>query len=587
MSEQKLTVAWLILLASLGANSASAEVVTRPVEATASPSPEATLASPLNVIANPGVNPYAAPASMGQVTSVSQLSDVRPTDWAFQALQSLVERYGCIVGYPDRTYRGNQALTRYEFAAGLNACLDRVNELIAAGTADLVRKEDLAALQRLQEQFAAELATLRGRVGALETRTATLEKQQFSTTTKLIGEAIFNITDTAGDAVRENGSRAARAIPGGRFVVNGTPTSNVRDDRTKTSFSDRVRLNFDSSFSGRDRLKIRLNAANIVSNAGFTGTNQTRLAFDGDSANSVVVDKLNYRFPVGKNLRIQIDAINTELNGDSLITTLSPFESASLSAISRFGRFSAFYRNGNTTALAVNGVSTFPGNAGITAAYKFSNNFRLEAGYVSDRNSNDPGLKNGLFNGSYSALGQVVFTSNALSATLGYAHAYFPRNEGGYNLTGSTGSYFAQQPFANGPLTSVAADSIGAGVQLRLSPRLLVGGWYNVTFADLLNTSVNDRSTIQSGAVYVALPDFGKKGNLLGLLAGIPPKVTRSDVALRRDNDSTSYHLEAFYRYRLNDNIAITPGVFVVFNPENNNANATQYVGVIRTTFSF
>ncbi len=65
---------------------------------------------------------------MSQVTSVSQLTDVRPTDWAFQALQSLVERYGCIVGFPDKTYRGSQALTRYEFAAGLNACLDRIND---------------------------------------------------------------------------------------------------------------------------------------------------------------------------------------------------------------------------------------------------------------------------------------------------------------------------------------------------------------------------------------------------------------------------------------------------------------------------
>jgi hypothetical protein len=80
--------------------------------------------------------------SIAQVTSVSQLSDVQPTDWAFQALQSLVERYGCIAGYPDGTYRGNRAMTRYEFAAGLNACLDRVNELIAAATADLVRRED-------------------------------------------------------------------------------------------------------------------------------------------------------------------------------------------------------------------------------------------------------------------------------------------------------------------------------------------------------------------------------------------------------------------------------------------------------------
>ncbi|GAA6617412.1 hypothetical protein NUACC26_032220 [Scytonema sp. NUACC26] len=110
-----------------------------------------------------------------KVNSVSQLSDVQPTDWAFQALQSLVERYGVIAGYLDGTFRGNRAMTRYEFAAGLNAALDRVNQLIAAGLADKVSKEDLAILQRLQEEFAVELTTLRGRVDTLEAKTAELQ----------------------------------------------------------------------------------------------------------------------------------------------------------------------------------------------------------------------------------------------------------------------------------------------------------------------------------------------------------------------------------------------------------------------------
>jgi hypothetical protein len=53
-----------------------------------------------NKLENP---PLTDPAdnSIEQVTSVSQLSDVQPTDWAFQALQSLVEKYGCIAGYPE------------------------------------------------------------------------------------------------------------------------------------------------------------------------------------------------------------------------------------------------------------------------------------------------------------------------------------------------------------------------------------------------------------------------------------------------------------------------------------------------------
>lgn len=175
------------------------------------------------------------PGALDQVTSVTQLSDVRPTDWAFQALQSLVERYGCIVGYPDRTYRGNRALSRWEFAAGLNACLDKIQELIAAATADFVRKEDLETLKQLQEQFAAELATIRGRVDALDVRTATLEKQQFSTTTKLAGELVFGLISVlAGD--RADGTEA---------------------DRVPT-FGYRVRLNLETSFTGRDLLTTRL-----------------------------------------------------------------------------------------------------------------------------------------------------------------------------------------------------------------------------------------------------------------------------------------------------------------------------------------
>jgi hypothetical protein len=64
-----------------------------------------------------------------KVTSVTQFSDVYPTDWAYQALSNLVEQYGCVAGYPNGTFRGNRAMTRYEAAALLNACLDRITEV--------------------------------------------------------------------------------------------------------------------------------------------------------------------------------------------------------------------------------------------------------------------------------------------------------------------------------------------------------------------------------------------------------------------------------------------------------------------------
>jgi hypothetical protein len=116
------------------------------------------------------------------VTSVSQLSDVKKSDSAFTALQSLVERYGCVAGYPDRTFRGIESLTRYDFAIYLNACLDKLNEIISAGLADKTTKEDLIALQKLQEDFAAELATVRGRLDVINARLTKLENQKQSPT---------------------------------------------------------------------------------------------------------------------------------------------------------------------------------------------------------------------------------------------------------------------------------------------------------------------------------------------------------------------------------------------------------------------
>ena len=123
-----------------------------------------------------GVSDYSATGE--QVTSITQFSDVYPTDWAYQALSNLIERYGCVAGYPNGTYRGNRAMTRFEAAALLNACLDRVTEVTDE-------------LKRLMKEFEKELAILKGRVDGLEARVGELEATQFSTTTKLKGQATF------------------------------------------------------------------------------------------------------------------------------------------------------------------------------------------------------------------------------------------------------------------------------------------------------------------------------------------------------------------------------------------------------------
>jgi hypothetical protein len=108
------------------------------------------------------INNYSAEGTAGQAqfTGASQFSDVSPSDWAFQALDDLVRRYDCLKGYPNGTYRGNRALSRYEFAAGLNACLQQIERLIAETTADFVTRDELETLRRLMQEFEVELTAL-------------------------------------------------------------------------------------------------------------------------------------------------------------------------------------------------------------------------------------------------------------------------------------------------------------------------------------------------------------------------------------------------------------------------------------------
>jgi len=145
--------------------------------------PLGAMAADLNM---DGVNKYAS--SSEQVTSITQFSDVQPTDWAYQALSNLIERYGCVAGYPNGTFKGKQALTRWEAAALLNACLDRVTEITDE-------------LRRLMKEFEKELAITKARVDGLEAKVGEIEATQFSTTTKLTGVVRF----VMGDAYRGDG----------------------------------------------------------------------------------------------------------------------------------------------------------------------------------------------------------------------------------------------------------------------------------------------------------------------------------------------------------------------------------------------
>ncbi|PZO40523.1 MAG: porin [Pseudanabaena frigida] len=487
------------------------------------------------------------------VTSVSQLSDVKPTDWAFTALQSLVERYGCIAGYPDRTYRGSQATSRYEFAAGLNACLDKINEIISAGLADKVSKEDLATLQKLQEEFAAELATLRGRVDALDAKTAKLEAQQFSTTTKLSGEVIFSLT-----------------------AGSGGPTNG----RSNVTLGNRTRLVLNTSFTGKDLLRTRLEASNNLaasstgtanSLSGLLGTNTARIGPGPATSfidNSFALSLLDYKFPIFDNkVTLYVAPVSFP---DEFFTVLSPVASNGQGSISRFGRFDPLMRIAGTSSL-------------FAFDWKVSDQFKIQAGYGSSSPANPtPGGQGGLFGGSTIALVQLLFKpADNLDASITYTNTYHQSNSLGTGLVNT-----ATESISAAGVTSIRANSIGGNLAWKVTPKLTFHTWGTVIFADSVNNSAS--TTFTSWITGLTLNDLFSEGSAGSILFGQPiNRTSASGLATLGAVNTTPYHLELFYRYRVNKNISITPGVFWVFNPEGVTANPTVTVGVIRTTFSF
>ncbi|NEO44121.1 MAG: iron uptake porin [Moorea sp. SIO4A3] len=489
--------------------------------------------------------------ALEQVTSVSQLRDVSPGDWAYEALRSLVERYGCIAGYPNRTFRGNRATTRYEFAAGLNACLNQIERLIAASTADFITREDLETLQRLIQEFEAELATLGARVDNLEGRVAFLEDHQFSTSTKLQGEVIFTFAgafgeeqaDGSGDDIDEN-----------------------------ITLSNRVRLNLNTSFTGKDRLRIRLEAGNFTQLSDVTGTDMARLGHDADSGNDVEIPDVFYRFPIGTKTTAYVGTSGLAL--DDLFDPTNPFlESSGIGALSRFNRRNPVTHRG-------------PEGAGAGLTYEFSDAVNLSLLYLADDgDAPSPAEGDGLFNGAYSAGAQLgISPIDNLEISLTYVRSYQPGED--VNLSGSTGSDLAKQPFGE---TATSANRFGAQASLRLSSQIHLGGWFGYVDAiaedDNGAVSEGDNAEILTWSANLSFLDLGKEGAVLSFAGGVPPKATDIDGA--DEDDDTSYLIEAQYKFPITQNITITPGAYVIFNPNHDDDNDTIWVGAIRTTFRF
>jgi hypothetical protein len=557
------------------------------------------------VIQSLELNPNAANNSdnqdLAQVTSVSQLSDVKPTDWAFTALQSLVERYGCIAGYTERTlnapaapvrglgqkniaqggeisvYRGQRSLTRYEFAAGVNACLNKVNELITAGLADKVGKDDLAALQRLQEEFATELAALKERVTGIEGKVAKLEAQQFSTTTKLDGQAIFAVSG----ASTPNNPFYSSGITGN----DGRSANSIANSGTNTTAIGRVRLNLNTSFNGDDLLYTRLEAGNGASTAAGVLGNQTAgnagnigfATFGLDYAGApttITLTRLRYEFDLTRDLRIvagPLVQVNDHIDANSFANN----EAVDFS--------STFFIN-NPLIVLLNG---FTGGAGAVVSWNPGQSaFTLRGLYVAANGASPRAGAGANANGIVSNLG---LTGDPYQGSI---ELEFSPKTG----AGDKGPFSLKLQYSNASIANLDFNTGGVNVEYGIGKSIAIFGRYgfgtigsrggvsvanNPGTFNLVNTGVSNTSlSPQTWMAGIAFPDLFKQGALAAVAVGQP-------FIENKVGNSTQTNLEFFYNFPLTKNISITPDAQFIFNANNNNANSTIFVGTLRTVFSF
>lgn len=516
-------------------------------------------------------NQEGAQPTQGQVRSITQLRDVSPGDWAYDALRNLVENYDCIEGYPNRTYRGNRALTRYEFAAGLSACLDSI-----LGLGDGLDPAELDQIRRLVNEFEAELATLGTRVDNLEGRVAFLEDNQFSTTTKLKGEAIFALTDIwGGDQTNQ---------------ITGLPSGFELGEANNTVLGDRVRLVLESSFTGDDTLITRLAAGNLDNFGGvaFPDTYQT-FNIGNTGNNNVDIDWLSYYFPAGR-AEIYVAAFGG-IHSDYAPTLNPYFEDfdGGNGALSSFASENPIYRIGGGSGAAVTipfgDIGTFIGDSSVSFGYLADGSAFTGAG------AGDPSNKGGLFNGDYAALGQVNFNlGDKVGVGFTYVHGYHNSGTSIFDLGGDTGvvgTFLANNPgFGVSPTVS---NSYGAEVAWTPSEKISVSGFFNYTDAIIIGTGDAEIWSYGGG---VAFPDLGKEGSVLGIFGGAQPYAGNyvAGVPGFVAGDGAPWHVEAFYKYKVNDNISITPGLIWLTDPAAD-SNAIDvddaFIGTIRTTFTF
>jgi hypothetical protein len=382
-------------------------------------------------------------------------------------------------------------------------------------------------LRKLQEEFKAELIVLRGRVDGLEAKVGVLEAQQFSTTTKLNGEV--------------------------NFVLGGVPGYESRGTAADgTAFNYDVRLNFDTSFTGRDLLRTRLRAGNFSEQPFGSSSSLFKLDKAEITDNSVEIDRLYYQFPVGDTVTL---TVGPKVRNTEMAWVPSAYKSEILD----------FF----TTAGAP-GVYNKATGAGVGAQYT-SNGFVAGVNYVAqDGDSTETGVF--ASDGALNLMAQLGYREDNWGVGVGYRYGTEGTRPRTYNgFFGGNGTLLGNQDS-----NSVSVNGYWRPTETGVIPSVSAGYGYNDVSGNPGDTDATDS---QSWFVGLQWDDAFVAGNAAGVAVGQPANAEGlSEDALM---------LEFFYRYQVTDNISVTPAIFYVSNDADQRGNSSEWGGVIQTKFKF
>jgi len=413
---------------------------------------------------------------------------------------------------------------------------------LASQASDVINIEDMNSYSRSQSsskkidsktfinEINDDLAILKGRVDGLEAQQNNFEAGSFSETTTLDGKAVFTIG----------------AVDADKAITSGSTLGGAATIDESTLFQYMYQMNLNTSFTGDDNLYVRLKSGNQVSDKTL-GEKPfgTYLSSSANKSDAIKVDKMWYTMPVGEKHTF---FIGPKIENYYMHATTPSIYKPVLKQFTLGGNASAY------------GASTSPG-AGW--AYNADNGFAVSSNFTS-QTGQTTGMLTDESKTSWAT--QVGFTKPQYSVSAIVNMKY----------NGWTDSYFTT---VNGKARPVDGDSTNIG--LRSWWRPAETGTATPSISVGFDTSETDAATNSNTTMYFVgftWQDIFQSDDRIGVALGQPQK--------REDETTDPFSWEAYYSFKMNDSVEITPAIFGSTD-RNGSTNGDVTGAVLETTFKF